>query len=125
MDTIISLKDISKSYGKSGQLASDAISLDIPKGKIYGVIGASGAGKSTLLRCINLLERPTSGEVWVDGKELTALPSIELNKARKHIGMIFQHFNLLSSKRVLDNVALPLKLVKIPVSQRKEMLLNI
>lgn len=86
------------------------INLTIPQGTIFGVIGASGAGKSTLIRCVNLLERPTDGQVIVDGTDLTQLNSTDLTQARRKIGMIFQHFNLLSSRTVFDNVALPLEL---------------
>ncbi|KKA46209.1 methionine ABC transporter ATP-binding protein MetN [Salinivibrio sp. KP-1] len=90
--------------------ALNNINLFIPKGKVFGVIGASGAGKSTLIRMVNLLERPTSGSVKVGGTNLTALPSRQLTQARRKIGMIFQHFNLLSSRTVFDNIALPLEL---------------
>ncbi|WP_413114010.1 methionine ABC transporter ATP-binding protein MetN [Thaumasiovibrio sp. DFM-14] len=86
------------------------INLRIAPGTIFGVIGSSGAGKSTLIRCVNLLEQPTSGSVIVDDVELTALSSRELTQARRKIGMIFQHFNLLSSRTVFANVALPLEL---------------
>ncbi|WP_117233502.1 methionine ABC transporter ATP-binding protein MetN [Vibrio maerlii] len=86
------------------------INLHIPQGTIFGVIGSSGAGKSTLIRCVNMLEAPTRGEVIVDGVDLTKLSKSELGKARRNIGMIFQHFNLLSSRTVFENVALPLEL---------------
>ena len=86
------------------------INLTIPQGTIFGVIGSSGAGKSTLIRCVNLLERPTDGQVIVDGTDLTQLNGKALSQARRKIGMIFQHFNLLSSRTVFDNVALPLEL---------------
>ena len=86
------------------------INLHIPQGQIFGVIGSSGAGKSTLIRCVNMLEAPTSGEVIVDGIDLTKLNKSELSVARRNIGMIFQHFNLLSSRTVFNNVALPLEL---------------
>ena len=86
------------------------IDLTIPQGQIFGVIGSSGAGKSTLIRCVNMLEAPTSGQVIVDGVDLTTLSQSELCQARRNIGMIFQHFNLLSSRTVFDNVALPLEL---------------
>ncbi|WCE29053.1 methionine ABC transporter ATP-binding protein MetN [Vibrio sp. SCSIO 43137] len=86
------------------------INLTIPQGQIFGVIGSSGAGKSTLIRCVNMLEAPTSGQVIVDGVDLTTLSQSELCQARRNIGMIFQHFNLLSSRTVFDNVALPLEL---------------
>ena len=86
------------------------INLHIPQGQIFGVIGSSGAGKSTLISFVNMLEAPTSGEVIVDGIDLTKLNKSELSVARRNIGMIFQHFNLLSSRTVFNNVALPLEL---------------
>ena len=85
------------------------VSLTIQDGEIFGIIGFSGAGKSTLVRCINLLERPTNGTVVVDGKEMTALSPKELRLARRKIGMIFQHFNLMPSRTVFGNVAYPLQ----------------
>ena len=90
--------------------ALDDVSLHVPKGQICGVIGASGAGKSTLIRCVNLLERPTHGAVLIDDVNLTQLSEAELVKTRRQIGMIFQHFNLLTSRTVFENVALPLEL---------------
>ena len=90
--------------------ALDNVSLHVPKGQICGVIGASGAGKSTLIRCVNLLERPTHGAVVIDDVDLTQLSDPELVKTRRQIGMIFQHFNLLTSRTVFENVALPLEL---------------
>ena len=90
--------------------ALDNVSLHVPKGQICGVIGASGAGKSTLIRCVNLLERPTQGAVLIDDVDLTQLSEAELVKTRRQIGMIFQHFNLLTSRTVFENVALPLEL---------------
>ena len=90
--------------------ALDNVSLHVPKGQICGVIGASGAGKSTLIRCVNLLERPTHGAVIIDDVDLTQLSDAELVKTRRQIGMIFQHFNLLTSRSVFENVALPLEL---------------
>ena len=108
---MIELTHISKDFG-AGQRQVHAVrdvSLSIDKGEIFGIIGFSGAGKSTLVRCINLLERPTSGTVTVDGKEMTALSSKELRQARKKIGMIFQHFNLMPSRTVFSNVAYPLR----------------
>ena len=89
--------------------ALDNVSLHVPKGQICGVIGASGAGKSTLIRCVNLLERPTHGAVIIDDVDLTQLSDAELVKTRRQIGMIFQHFNLLTSRTVFENVALPLE----------------
>ncbi|UHA75871.1 methionine ABC transporter ATP-binding protein [Paenibacillus sp. 481] len=113
---MIRLEHISKSYqgkgkGKDGGLlALNEVSLHVEQGEIYGIIGHSGAGKSTLLRSINLLETPTSGTVHVDGVELTKLGKNELQQQRRKIGMIFQHFNLLSSATVFDNIAFPLRL---------------
>ncbi|ACA32224.1 methionine ABC transporter ATP-binding protein MetN [Histophilus somni] len=119
---MIKLKNISKVFNVSGKnlTALDNVSLEVPRGQICGVIGASGAGKSTLIRCINLLERPTSGSVIVDNTDLTQLSDNELIHARRHIGMIFQHFNLLSSRTVFDNVALPLELEKTDKTQIKQ-----
>ena len=108
---MIELKNISKDFG-SGEKAVHAVrdvSLSIGSGEIFGIIGFSGAGKSTLVRCINLLERPSSGSVFVAGQDLTALSAKDLRAARKKIGMIFQHFNLMPSRTVAGNVAYPLK----------------
>ena len=108
---MIELSHISKDFG-SGSYAVHAVrdvSLSIGSGEIFGIIGFSGAGKSTLVRCINLLERPTSGTVTVDGRELTALTPKELRQERRKIGMIFQHFNLMPSRTVAGNVAYPLR----------------
>ena len=109
---MIKLSHIEKTYDSpSGPVpALKGIDLHIAKGEIYGIIGLSGAGKSTLVRCINLLERPTAGQVIVDGKDMMSLSAAELREARKDIGMIFQHFNLLSSATVYDNIAFPLRL---------------
>ena len=108
---MIELRHISKDFG-TGEHAVHAVqdvSLTVETGEIFGIIGFSGAGKSTLVRCINLLERPTSGEVLLDGQELTALPPKQLRQTRKKIGMIFQHFNLMPSRTVAGNVAYPLR----------------
>ena len=109
---MIKLSKIAKTYGQGPQAvhALKPLDLTVGKGEIFGVIGASGAGKSTLIRCVNLLERPTSGLVEVDGVELTTLSDHELTLARRKIGMIFQHFNLLASRTVFANIALPLEL---------------
>lgn len=107
---MIELNNISKRYD-NGYLALQNVSLHIRKGEIYGILGKSGAGKSTLLRCVNLLERPTSGQVKVNGINLTALDANNLRTHRHKIGMIFQHYNLLESASVYDNVALPLKIL--------------
>lgn len=104
---MIELTHVSKDFGKGQQEvhAVRDVSLSIDKGEIFGIIGFSRAGKSTLVRCINLLERPTAGTVMVDNKDLTALSARELRQARKKIGMIFQHFNLMPSRTVAGNVA--------------------
>ncbi len=109
---MIKLSNITKVFQQGSRTikALSDVSLHVPAGQIYGVIGASGAGKSTLIRCVNLLERPTSGSVQVDGQELTSLSDSQLTIARRHIGMIFQHFNLLNSRTVFGNIALPLEL---------------
>ena len=109
---MITLSHIEKQYeGPNGTVhALRGIDLEIGRGEIFGIVGLSGAGKSTLVRCINLLERPTKGSVIVDGQDMTALSASELRQARKNIGMIFQHFNLLSSATVYDNVAFPLRI---------------
>lgn len=108
MDTpMITLKHIVKSFsGREAAVhAVRDVSLTIERGSIYGIVGFSGAGKSTLVRCINLLERPTSGRVFVDGTELTALHGRALSEQRKKIGMIFQQFNLFATRTVFENVA--------------------
>ena len=109
---MIELKDLSKVYKTSEReiVALDGINLTIQDGEIFGIIGLSGAGKSTLVRCINLLERPTGGEVIIDGKSLTELPRRELLKLRQQIGMIFQGFNLLEQRNVIKNICFPLEL---------------
>ncbi len=116
---IIQVRGLSKQFGtpEDGVTALEQIDLTINEGEIFGIIGLSGAGKSTLVRCMNLLERPTEGTVIVDGKDLMLLSSRELRQARKSIGMIFQHFNLLMQRTCLDNITFPLELIGTP---RKE-----
>ena len=111
-ENIIHLKNISKTFvtDKGEFKALEDINLDISRGSIYGIIGMSGAGKSTLVRCINYLEVPTEGSVVIDGKELGSLTEKGLREERKSIGMIFQHFNLLQQKNVIDNVSFPLRI---------------
>ena len=125
---MIKLIGLNKVYGKGSDAvhALRDVSLHVPQGKIFGVIGASGAGKSTLIRCVNLLERPTQGQVIVDGQDLVALPERDLTQARRQIGMIFQHFNLLASRTVFANIAFPLELAgwsKAQIQARVEELL--
>ena len=108
---MIELEQISKTFADAGREvhAVNNVSLTIRNGDVFGIIGFSGAGISTLVRCINLLERPTEGSVRIDGKELTRMPAKELRQARRKIGMIFQHFNLMPSRTIFGNVAYPLK----------------
>jgi len=112
---MIQLQQIEKYYANGNHEkihALNNINLDIRQGEIFGVIGKSGAGKSTLLRCVNLLERPTSGKIVVDGEDLTAMSMKELRRRRHQIGMIFQHFNLLATKTVFQNIAFSLQLAE-------------
>lgn len=110
--TIISFENLSKRYEKQGQtfVALDNVTFKVNKGDVYGLIGFSGAGKSTLLRMVNALETPTDGKVFVKGVDLTSLKEGKLREVRKGIGMIFQEFNLLETKTVFDNIAVPLVL---------------
>lgn len=110
--TIISFEKLSKRYEKKGQIfvALDNVTFKVNKGDVYGLIGFSGAGKSTLLRMVNALETPTEGKVFVKGVDLTSLKESKLREIRKDIGMIFQEFNLLETKTVFDNIAIPLVL---------------
>lgn len=116
METMIQIKDVTKTFvGKDNTVeALKGINLDIHKGEIYGIIGMSGAGKSTLVRCLNFLERPTSGTVLVEGKDLSTLKDSELRKVRTQISMIFQHFNLLMQRTVLDNICFPMEITNTP-----------
>ena len=119
---MIELKHLGKIYSSaSGSVeALKDVNLTIADGEIFGIIGLSGAGKSTLVRCINLLERPTSGEVWVDGRNLTTLSQKELLQVRRQIGMIFQSFNLLEQRTVLRNVCFPLEISGTPKAEAKK-----
>ena len=121
MQPIIELKNVTKVFrSATGDFtALDDVSLCIEEGDVYGVIGASGAGKSTLVRCINLLERPTSGSVFIEGRDLTACNERELLKTRQKVGMIFQNFCLLEQRNCLENVCFPLSVAGIPKKQAK------
>jgi D-methionine transport system ATP-binding protein len=116
-DFMINLHQVSKKFSQFQAIKS--VTLTIPKGEIHGIIGASGAGKSTLLRLMNLLETPDTGEVEVNGQRLTTLNNKALRGARKSIGMIFQHFNLVANKTVYDNVAASLELANYPKKERR------
>lgn len=113
---MIELRDLTKCFpGPGGDVpVLRGVSLSVRRGEIFGVIGKSGAGKSTLIRCVNVLERPTSGEVWVGGREISALSGGALREARREMGMVFQHFNLLASRTAFHNVCLPLELAGVP-----------
>ena len=119
---MIEIKDMGKVFhSATGEIvALDGINLTIEDGEIFGIIGLSGAGKSTLVRCINLLERPTSGQVIVDGKDLMKLPQKELLWMRRSIGMIFQGFNLLEQRNVMGNVCYPLEIAGVPKAEAKK-----
>ena len=116
---MIELKNVSKVFTtKKGNVeALKSTSLKVKKGEVFGIIGYSGAGKSTLIRCVNLLEKPTTGDIIVNEQELTTLSTKELAKARKKIGMIFQGFNLLKTVTVYENIALPLRLSGLPKNE--------
>lgn len=122
MGPMIQVENLCKSFStKSGVVeAAKNISFSIEKGEIFGIIGLSGAGKSTLVRCLNLLERPTSGTVKINGKNLTELSERELRKERQKIGMIFQHFNLLMQRTALDNVCFPMEIAGIKKAEARK-----
>ncbi len=119
--TLIQIEHLTKIFETPSHqvLALDDVTLSINKGEIFGIIGLSGAGKSTLIRCINMLENPTQGSIHVDGQQITSLERRELRSARQKIGMIFQHFNLLSSRTVFDNILFPLEIAGVPSAQAK------
>jgi D-methionine transport system ATP-binding protein len=118
---LIDLENIRKTYQSAGRAvhALDGVSLDIREGEVFGIIGRSGAGKSTLIRLLNLLERPTEGHVRVDGQDITAYSDAQLREYRRTVGMVFQHFNLLRSRTVMDNVCFPLRLSGTPRAARE------
>jgi D-methionine transport system ATP-binding protein len=124
---MIEIRHLTKIYtdGQRETRALDDVSLKVEPGEIFGIIGLSGAGKSTLVRCINMLERPQEGTVLVNGIDMTALGNRELRAARQRIGMIFQHFNLLSSRTVFGNVAFPLEITGVPKGETKERVLEL
>lgn len=117
---MIRLEDIHKTYISPGRVsqALDGIDLHIRQGEVFGIIGRSGAGKSTLIRMLNLLERPSQGNVWVRGQNITQFQDSQLQQFRQKVGMVFQHFNLLRSRTVLDNVCFPLKLAGLPRAEQ-------
>lgn len=118
-ETLIAVKNLVKEYG-NGVRALDQIDLEIGRGDIFGIIGMSGAGKSTLVRCLNNLEKPTEGTVEIQGRDLSKMKGCTLRKERQKISMIFQHFNLLMQKNVLDNICFPLEIAGVKKKQAKE-----
>ncbi len=124
---MIQLKNIHKSYASRDKVvqALAGVSLDIAQGEIFGIIGRSGAGKSTLIRLLNLLERPSGGNVLIHGQDITAFSESALRTLRQKIGMVFQHFNLLTSRTVLQNVAFPLRLAGMGKAERTERALSL
>lgn len=124
---MIRFENVSKEFDSEGisVAAVKDVSLEINKGEVFGIIGFSGAGKSTLVRCINLLERPTKGKVFINEKEITALSESELKEQRKKIGMIFQQFNLFSNRTVYNNVEFPLKRSKLTRQQKQEKVMSL
>lgn len=127
MEPIITLNHVCKTFTTAdGEVtAVNDLNLTINRGDIFGIIGLSGAGKSTLVRCLNLLERPTQGQVLVDGKDLTTLNDKQLRESRRKIGMIFQHFNLLMQRTVLDNVCFPMELAGIKKKEARKKALEL
>lgn len=117
-DEVVKLSNIKRMFGTTP--AVNDISLSVKRGEILGIIGRSGAGKSTLIRCLNGLEQPDSGSVIIEGQEITGLTESQLQPVRRRIGMIFQHFNLMSAKTVAQNIALPLKIAGIAKSERQK-----
>ena len=109
---MIKIENLSKEFnGKNGKVtALDNINLEMQDGDIFGIIGMSGAGKSTLLRCITLLERPDSGSIYIDGSDILKLNNQELRQARRKMGVVFQHYNLLMQETVAKNVAFPMEI---------------
>lgn len=116
---MIVIEGLSKTYAGTGQPALNDVSLTVPQGAIYGILGRSGAGKSTLIRCLNLLERPTAGRILVNGRDITRFDKAQLRAHRLRTGMIFQHFNLLHARNVADNIAVPLEIAGVPKAQRE------
>ncbi|MDR0703445.1 MAG: ATP-binding cassette domain-containing protein [Planctomycetaceae bacterium] len=126
VNKMIQLTKIKKTYQTSNGLlcAVDTVSVQVCAGEIFGFIGFSGAGKSTLLRCINLLEKPDNGEVWVDGENFMLLSKKELMKQRRKIGIVFQHYNLLQNATVFENAAFPLEIAKTAKIERRRRVLQ-
>ena len=117
---MIRVRQLRKVYdgtGNQGVTALENVNLDIGRGDVFGIIGPSGAGKSTLLRCINMLEKPSSGSIYIDDTEITGLTKRDLRAVRRQVGMVFQHFNLLSSRTVYRNIAFPMEISGTPKTE--------
>lgn len=129
LEPVIEIVDLVKVYqtqvGAPPLRALDGINFSVKKGEVFGLIGMSGAGKSTLIRCLTCLERPTEGRVFIAGNDLVVLDDAELRQARKKMGMIFQHFNLFSSRTALQNVTYPLEIEKMKPEERKKRALEL
>lgn len=121
-DPVIALKDVSVEFSNKNKVVQDVhdVTLEVNRGDVFGIVGHSGAGKSTLIRTINLLQKPTSGEVIVNGQQITEISAKDLRKSREKIGMIFQHFNLMNSLNVVDNVMLFLGHSKLSKSEKRQ-----
>jgi D-methionine transport system ATP-binding protein len=119
---LIQINNLSKIYsgGEQEVMALKDVNLTVNQGEVFGIIGLSGAGKSTLIRCINMLEQPTTGNILINGQDVTLMNKQELRRLRQKIGMIFQHFNLLSSRTVFDNVMFPLEIAGVPEKKARQ-----
>ncbi len=119
MIVVDSVTKVYSDRGRDAVTAVDNVSLTVDSGEVFGILGRSGAGKTTLLRCMNFLERPTSGTISVDGVDLTSLPPSGLRQARQRIGTVFQHFNLLHARTAAGNIAYPMEIARVPRERRK------
>nr|MBO2472232.1 methionine ABC transporter ATP-binding protein [Bacillota bacterium] len=124
---MLKLENVEKIYGRGANQvqALRGVSLEVMPGEIFGIIGLSGAGKSTLIRCINLLERPQAGRVYIDGVDVTGYKGKSLRQMRRQIGMVFQHFNLLTNRTALRNVTFPMEIAGVPRAERERRALEL
>ena len=120
MDTPYAIEMLHITKRFPGIIANDDITLQVKKGEIHALLGENGAGKSTLVRCLNFLERPTEGTVYVEGQDLSTLDAKQLRQLRKHVAMIFQNFNLLMQRTVLDNVCFPMEIAGVDKKTARE-----
>lgn len=119
---MIQINNLSKIFsgGEQEVVALKNVNVSVNQGEIFGIIGLSGAGKSTLIRCMNMLEKPTTGNILINGEDVTLMNNKELRLLRQKIGMIFQHFNLLSSRNVFDNIMFPLEIAGVPEKKARQ-----